>query len=341
MKNIWIACLACATGAFSVAAMAAPGEYWEMTVKMEMPGMPFQMPATTQKVCIGKGSEKDPRQSAKDKECEMTDVKFSGNKTSWKMRCNHKGEIMTGSGEQTTAPDSYQGTVHFSGKSEGHDMNMTQTYNSKRVGGTCDTEELVKKANQEIAKSCDLSGHSSAELVNMADMYLAKEALCANKRDAMCSAVRKDAGSDAGTYAALASHDKNLASGSLAVAKSCGLNMAATTSSICKTLNGKNYRTLSAYCPTEAKAWRVAARKKECEGRSFTAHEDLSKCLNGDDSAYSGDSESADDLSATAADKTKSGSATDAAMESAKKLKDNPAGAVLDGAKKLKGLFGF
>ena len=25
---------------------AAPGEYWEVTTKMEMPGMPFAMPAT-------------------------------------------------------------------------------------------------------------------------------------------------------------------------------------------------------------------------------------------------------------------------------------------------------
>ncbi len=37
-------------------AVAAPGEYWEVTVKMEMPGMPFAMPATSTKICIAKGA---------------------------------------------------------------------------------------------------------------------------------------------------------------------------------------------------------------------------------------------------------------------------------------------
>lgn len=101
--------------------------------------------------------------------------------------------------------------------------------------------------------------------------------------------------------------------------------MAATTKSICKRLDGDNYRTLAQYCPAEAKAWRVAARNKECEGRSYTAHEDLSKCKSGD----AGDQNSSDD------------SSSKSASDNAKTGTSNPADAVLEGAKKLKGLFGF
>jgi Protein of unknown function (DUF3617) len=338
MKKIGIACFILAASAFSAAASAAPGEYWEITTKMEMPGMPFQMPASTHKVCIGKGNEKDPRQSSKDKDCEVIDSKISGNKTSWKMRCNRNGEVMTGSGEQTTTADSYQGTIHLSGKSEGRDMNMTQTYSGKRVGGSCDTEELAKQANKQIAQTCDLSGHNNEELINMADLYLTKGATCADKRDAMCSAIRKDAGSNAETYAALAGREKTSLPGSVSVSKSCGINMAAATKSICKTIGGKNYRLLSPYCPAEAKAYRVAMRKKDCEGRSFTAQQSMKDCMSGDDSDYTGDEEST--ASAQPA-KTESKTSGDSASETLKNIKDNPAGAALEGAKKLKGLFGF
>ena len=33
------------------------GEYWEVTSKMEIPGMPFAMPVSSSKVCVTKGGE--------------------------------------------------------------------------------------------------------------------------------------------------------------------------------------------------------------------------------------------------------------------------------------------
>lgn len=61
-------------------------------------------------------------------------------------------------------------------------------------------------------------------------------------------------------------------------------------------------------------------RKKECEGRSYTAHEDLSRCISGAE-----------------------GGAEDGGTSSGKPVSgtNNPADAVIDGAKKLKGLLGF
>ncbi|MDO8754231.1 MAG: DUF3617 family protein, partial [Anaerolineales bacterium] len=98
MKKTLTLSFALFVGALSTAAVGAPGEWWEVAAKMEMPGMPFTMPSTTTKVCIAKGAVNDPNQSMHDKECKMTDVKTSGNKTSWKMRCVRDGEVMNGTG---------------------------------------------------------------------------------------------------------------------------------------------------------------------------------------------------------------------------------------------------
>lgn len=327
MKKLLYACMAFLSGTISADAYSAPGEYWEVTTKMEMPGMPFAMPATTTKVCIPKGGEKDPRHSAKDKDCEMTDIKFTGNKTSWKVRCNHNGEIMNGSGENTSNADGYEGKMHLAGKSGGQDINMTQTYHGKRIGGNCDSEELSKKMQAQAKdmsdKMCDTSKSDTREWISRASLLLDNKT-CPGKKEPLCDAVRKDAPRDADVYQHLVTTEKN--NGNL-VTKACGLNMDATTKAQCKNINGKNYRTLSAYCPAEAKVYREAARKKECEGRSYTAHENLSKCLNGQ--SGSGDEGAAEEAqSKSEPNKSKSGT-------------NNPAESIIDGAKKLKGLFGF
>ena len=94
------AALAMVASSLSGVVFAAPGEYWEISTKMEMPGMPMAMPATTMTVCVPIGAERDPRHST-DKNCVVSDVVHSGTKTSWKMRCDHNGDIMNGSGQMT------------------------------------------------------------------------------------------------------------------------------------------------------------------------------------------------------------------------------------------------
>ncbi len=141
MKRTLNTCLILAASTFVTSAFAASGQYWEVTSKMEMQGMPFAMPGTTTKVCVAKGAEKDPRQSAPNKDCEMSDIKFSGNKTSWKVRCNHDGEITDGTGEFTHSSDSYQGRMQMKSTSHGELMTMTMDLSGKRIGGSCEPSE--------------------------------------------------------------------------------------------------------------------------------------------------------------------------------------------------------
>ena len=139
LKRLLITGLALFGGAFSTTAYCAPGEWWEVSSKMEMSGMPFAMPANISRICIAKGSENTPPMQGK--ECKMTDVKKSGNKTSWKVLCAGNSGVMNGSGEITGNKDSYHGTMRLSSISDGETMNMTTAYKGKRVGPTCEAPQ--------------------------------------------------------------------------------------------------------------------------------------------------------------------------------------------------------
>jgi hypothetical protein len=304
-------------------AYGAQGEYWEMTFKMEMAGMPMAMPARTTKVCLPKGSERDPRQASPSKECEVSDVKMVGNKSSWTMRCNHDGEVMTGVGEITGTADKSEGTIHLTGKSGGHDINMTQTYSSKRVGGACDTEEMANKVKSQI---CDTSSYQTMQWIGNAELFL-KGDTCPGKKEPLCAAVRRDAPREPGIYQHLTTVEKS--NGGL-IARTCGISMDATLKSLCKTVNSDNAESMAAYCPAEVKVVREELRRKACEGRSYTAKEDLGNCLNGTVPTAKVNAQAATTQSKPATAESNSQAAT-----------PNPAAAVLEGAKKLKGLFGL
>jgi hypothetical protein len=331
----------------SFAASAAPGEYWEVTSKMEMPGMPFAMPGTTTKVCIAKGGEKDPGKSTGDKDCQATDVKTVGNKTIWKMRCDHDGDVMTGSGEQTTNANGYNGKMQFSSSSQKRGGNMTMVFSGKRVGGNCDSGEMVKKAQADqqkmMGEMCDTSGnHSTADWIRNSSPFIQKgtETLCPAQRKQLCDLVRKDAPRDVEAYSALADYEQQVQQSRgvmVSMAKACKLDMAAATKSNCKKFNGDNYQKLSAHCPAEAKRYREVQRRKDCEGREYTAEtraEDLKRCLSGkdDDSGNENDE---------GYDEDRSQNKGSASNKSGSSSNSNPAADMLEGAKKLKGMFGF
>jgi len=140
MKKILLVSIAAFTGLISAEAYSAAGEYWEVTTKMEMPGMPMEMPAQTVKVCMPKGGERDPQRiQGQDSSCQMTDVKAVGNKTSWKAKCVNNGETMNGTGEAVYERDSYHGSMHMTGQTDGQAFDMKNTYSGRRVGGSCNT----------------------------------------------------------------------------------------------------------------------------------------------------------------------------------------------------------
>jgi len=331
MNTLLTAILVMITSMLSAVANAAPGEYWEVTSKMEIPGMPFAMPAFPTKVCLPKGGESDPRKTSGDKNCKMSDIKTVGNKVSWKARCDHNGEIMTGIGEQTATSNSFAGKMQLSGKSEGQDVNMNMALSGKRIGGACDSEEMLNKAK---AQMCDTSGYdSTAVWIGSADHIFTN---CADQRKKLCDNVRKDASKDAQTYTLLLQHDQR--SKSASIAKECKLDMAATTKAICKGFNSNNYQQLSAYCPAEAKVYREEKRRKECEGRSYTGKtsaESMRSCMSGMNDVSDDNKSSEADAPRDVSKSSANNSVND------KPSANSPANDMLEGIKKLKGMFGF
>ncbi len=107
-------------------------DLWEVTTKMEMPGMPIAMPAQTNRVCIAKNSKDDDYIPRRDN-CRVLESKRSGNKLTYKMACTGK-DAMNVAGEITYGTNSYEGRMLMSGRMEGGPMEMTQVFSGKRVG---------------------------------------------------------------------------------------------------------------------------------------------------------------------------------------------------------------
>jgi hypothetical protein len=112
---------------------------WEITMKMEMPGMPAGMKPQVMQQCVTKKDMEDPRKTTpggadpKDNRCQMTDYKMQGNTATWNMAC--KGEnAMTGSGSITYSGTSYTGTNKMTMMRGGKSQTMTMQYNAKHLG---------------------------------------------------------------------------------------------------------------------------------------------------------------------------------------------------------------
>lgn len=108
---------------------------WEISMKMEMPGMPMEMPPIKVTQCVTQAQLKDP-QSAIPKgiqegnsDCKVSEYKLSGTTATWKMVCT-KPQAMTGTGEIAYAGETYKGKVVL-------DMNgtmMNMSFDAKRLG---------------------------------------------------------------------------------------------------------------------------------------------------------------------------------------------------------------
>jgi hypothetical protein len=149
-------------GLSGAAFAAGTDELWDMTMKMEMPGMNMKMPEMKHQFCQPKGNAFKPDSMPKqDKKCEMLDLKVSGNTTSWKVRCNGP-EKMEGSGTMTRTADTLQGTTKMSMQSQGQTMQMNQSMTGKRVG-TCDFATEQKKLEAQIKSMQQNAGAAPAK----------------------------------------------------------------------------------------------------------------------------------------------------------------------------------
>lgn len=261
------------------AAAAEKGAWWELTSEMEMAGMPFAMPATTFKTCMPEADWKKPPEGKQDKNCTVKDVKVSGNTMRWKVSCTGE-EPMEGDGEMTRTGDSLTSRTHI--KSRQGEMNVKMR--GKRVGGPCDPEEqrreMEAKAEKYREQGRQVQAQADASMAQACEngikemqgaAILGPAAFCKDpaKKDAFCARARTQAGFLKLTaQGEMEKASKGAVPGPQAVAKACGLDLAAVQKDLCaEAAKGESLTFLAASCPAEAKV----IGKRECAGRDYTA----------------------------------------------------------------------
>ncbi len=164
-----------------------PDELWDVTVKMEMVGMPMAMPATTSQVCMKKdrGAEKMVPQN---KDCRTLDVRNVGNRMTFRFVCAGE-EPMEGTGEITSTPTSYDGRMTMKGTRRGSDMNMVQNFSGRKVGTCTDTsaQAIAKIEGDAAAQKAKFCADSMESLTPEA--FIGKDAPCAPQAKAFCDKV--------------------------------------------------------------------------------------------------------------------------------------------------------
>ena len=107
---------------------------WEVTMKMNMPGMPMEMPPTKHVQCVTAAMLKDPQgsvpQGPEGGDCKVSAYKFTGSTATYTMVCT-KPAPMTAVGEMKySGTDAYTGalTMDMSGQK------VSMSYDAKRIG---------------------------------------------------------------------------------------------------------------------------------------------------------------------------------------------------------------
>ena len=148
-----------------------PGQ-WEITTKTDMAGLPSQ--SFTQKQCITEDdmvpmASQDPNQ-----DCQIKDMKTSGNTVSWEMVCSGQGGEMNGKGEVTYSGDTMKGKMDMTMKAM--NMKIKSTFSGKRIG-PCDANSSSSSV------TFDSSPQLSAAQAMAEEAYEEEETIDQNTED--------------------------------------------------------------------------------------------------------------------------------------------------------------
>ncbi|MEO8059167.1 MAG: DUF3617 family protein [Burkholderiales bacterium] len=147
-KKIGALAVTLALPALAAAAGAARQEgNWQVTVKMEMVGMPMAMPPITTNQCV---TNKDlvPDMSQRDQNCIVREQKVEGDTVSWRMQCKSKDGTMDGQGKIKYADTAYEGEMQMTMTQPGHPpMNMKYAMKGKHTGPCTANSKKAKRAD--------------------------------------------------------------------------------------------------------------------------------------------------------------------------------------------------
>jgi hypothetical protein len=127
--------LTCASFLFSMNSFAFdfnPGEY-QITSKVEMPGMPGGMPPITITECVSK-QDPIPQINNTDQDCTIQNMKKNGNTVTWEMECNQEGQKIESKGKMVYSGDNFTGTITTTMGTEAGNMVVNTKITGTRIG---------------------------------------------------------------------------------------------------------------------------------------------------------------------------------------------------------------
>ncbi len=139
-------------------------EKWEVTTSFEMTGMPFQMPPTTQTICVPPGEQGNQRLIPAGKNCKVTSFSTSGSTSRFHMECSAP-QKMSGDGEMTRmGSDAYKGKFAARGNVDGSDIDMKIAYAGRRLGTCAAGETSAARASAMAAQTNAMQAKQGAVL---------------------------------------------------------------------------------------------------------------------------------------------------------------------------------
>lgn len=109
---------------------------WEITTKMEIKGMPGQMPPISMRQCTTK-NDAVPKSNTKGTECKTKDYNKSGDTVTYTTECTGKNSVTLTSGKMTYNGNMFDGTSTTTIKTKGQPEREMTTKMSGRYIGPC------------------------------------------------------------------------------------------------------------------------------------------------------------------------------------------------------------
>ena len=131
IRSLAVCTLFFALAAFADETAVKPGK-WQLTMQVEIPGIPVKLPPTNFAQCVTESDAKSLiPQDNNSKQCKFSDYKVTGSTVSWSMDCPK--DNMKGTGQLSYTAESLTGAMQVN--KDGQDFTMK--YDGKRVG-ECD-----------------------------------------------------------------------------------------------------------------------------------------------------------------------------------------------------------
>ncbi len=243
-----------------------PDELWDITMKMEMPGMPMAMPAQAMQMCMKKDRKAESVVPPQDENCRTTDIRTTGNRVTFKVVCTGDPP-MSGTGDITSTATTYEGVMTMKSTRRGQEMEMTQKFSGRKVG-TCTDQSEQMVASARAAGDAQMAQICAQGMEQLMPVYfVGKDAACASQQKAFCDKVggiAREARDPAGHRRATGAYRTTIAD----AFKACGQDFAAVTSQACTQAAGSRDWAFvgGGYCDAEVRV----VGEANCKGRSFT-----------------------------------------------------------------------